>query len=893
MGSISPITKALKDYISELKLIQTEDQAEFKTLVDSAKKTFVKRINDARDKYPETIYLNYSSDLSEKEAKTIVERIAKSANANYSLPILPSDEVVFNTIIKDSIVIPSFMSVESENKIVVDKQGLNDWIVTLLMSMPAKSVKLTIVDTEGKMWTDYLYANLHKEIYGGTPIIQERDYASLLERLNNKMIASIQKYDNVVAFNEKQKSILSPYEVIIFVSEPKRKSDSYSSMIEALSKNGKRGGIFMVHVTDYSKNDPEQLVAKEKVKIQKEKETYYQKYLCNFLRSKGKFIVKPTPISTVPALLKCSIEYLNKCAAEEVKKEAIKIDLSSAEKEAYKSPDKSILVPVGKDGQTEVNFTFDLVAHVHSFVLGQSGSGKSVFLHNVISGLMLNYSPKDIELYLLDFKLGGVEFNRYQGEKHVHAMLVDNTDSRVTLEILRELKGRMLERGRAFRKVGTTNIAEYNQQETEKLPHIVLVADECHELFSRGGDTPLAISSEINEILTKIAKEGRNQGVHLLMATQTLSGTEISNEILANITDYYLLKCSNIDSEKLVPRSSDTTSNLPTGNVLYSHPEGSIVFQAYFTEKSEIKAVMKAIEKKSAKYSSNMKFSFNGSALYSIDDNIVNNNLRICKKCPVVFIGKSIDLNQTDLSIALKEDVSENILVLGLNDEEQTTRVSIDILQSLLLTTNYLANKPKICIVDCLQKEDGKYQDYLDSLNNDKGIELITPKERSVFFKSLAEAVNKGQVENMLLFIIGQDKFRELKLNYELDESSSGGNDVELLSFGGNVTSKIDTFNDAFNVILDKGPELGVHTVMQLEKASNFLFNDYLNPRDVYKKFKHLILLKSDAATSSQLHLDDEIRLEQLCKDEDRLRAYYYSEESDEYRLFTPYIPKM
>lgn len=39
MGSIAPITKALKDYISALKLIKTEDQAEFKKLVDSAKKS--------------------------------------------------------------------------------------------------------------------------------------------------------------------------------------------------------------------------------------------------------------------------------------------------------------------------------------------------------------------------------------------------------------------------------------------------------------------------------------------------------------------------------------------------------------------------------------------------------------------------------------------------------------------------------------------------------------------------------------------------------------------------------------------------------------------------------------------------------------------------------------
>lgn len=919
MGTIAPITKALKEYINNLKAIQTEEQTEFEKLVASAKDLFIKDINDVRDKYPESIYLNYPSNLSEKDAEAVIARIAKSVDTNYSLPIIPSDEVVFNTIMKDTIVIPSFMSMESDNTIVVDKQGLNDWIITLLMSMPAKSVKLTIVDTEGTMWTDYIYANLHKDIYGGTPIIQERDYASLLERLNNKMIASIQKYDDVVAFNEKQKSISSPYDVIIFVSEPKRKSDSYNAMIEALSKNGKRGGIFMVRVIDYSKDVPKQLIekekqiahelermsgksyyadeikklSKEKVAILKKIETARQKYLCNLRTSKNKFLVKPTPISTIPVLLKCAIEYLNKGAAAEVKKEAIKIDLSSAAKSSYISPDKSIVVPVGKDGQTEVCFTFDLVSHVHSFVLGQSGSGKSVFLHNVISGIMLNYSPADVELYLLDFKLGGVEFNRYQGEKHVHAMMVDNSDVRVTLEILRDLKDRMLERGRAFRSAGVTNIREYNQQETERLSHIVLVADECHELFNRGGNIPLAISSEINEILTKIAKEGRNQGVHLLMATQTLSGTEISNEILANITDRYLLKCSNIDSEKLVSRSSDITANLATGNVLYSHSEGSTVFQAYFTDKSEVEKVMKAIEKKSSKCSSDLKFSFNGSALYSIDDDVVKKQLRVCKKYPIAFIGKSIDLNQTDISIALKEDLSENVLVLGLNDEEQTTRVSIDILQSLLLTTKHLAEKPRICMVDCLQKEDGKYQDYLDSLYSAKSVELIDSKNRAEFFKNLAENINKKQAEKMILFIVGQDKFRELKLNYELEESASRSDDMGLISFGGNEPSSLETFGDALNVILDKGPELGVHTIMQLEKASNFLFNDYLNPKDVYKKFKHLVLLKSDAATASQLHLDDEIRLEQLCKDEDRLRAYYYSEESDEYRLFTPYMPKI
>ena len=69
--------------------------------------------------------------------------------------------------------------------------------------------------------------------------------------------------------------------------------------------------------------------------------------------------------------------------------------------------------------------------------------------------------PEELELYLLDFKLGGVEFNRYAEAKHVHALLVDNSDQQVTLEILRELREKMTERGKQLRNAGYNNIKEY------------------------------------------------------------------------------------------------------------------------------------------------------------------------------------------------------------------------------------------------------------------------------------------------------------------------------------------------------------------------------------------------------------------------------------------------
>ena len=40
-------------------------------------------------------------------------------------------------------------------------------------------------------------------------------------------------------------------------------------------------------------------------------------------------------------------------------------------------------------------------------VIGQSGSGKSSFFHNVVIGGCYRYSPKDLQYWLLDFKFGG------------------------------------------------------------------------------------------------------------------------------------------------------------------------------------------------------------------------------------------------------------------------------------------------------------------------------------------------------------------------------------------------------------------------------------------------------------------------------------------------------
>lgn len=560
----------------------------------------------------------------------------------------------------------------------------------------------------------------------------------------------------------------------------------------------------------------------------------------------------------------------------------------------------NIIIPIGKADGKDADFRMDLVSHVHSFIIGQSGSGKSVFLHNIIGGAMLKYAPEDLQLYLLDFKLGGVEFNRYQGAKHVKALLVDNSDPQVTLEILRELRNSMTERGKLLRSAGVNNIGEYNKlHQQDRMPHVLVVADECHEMFKADDSIPRQVRNEISDIVIKIAKEGRSQGVHLVFATQTLSGTEISSEIINNVSDFYLLKCAQTDSERLVPNSSSITSELSTGQIYYHHVDEQVKFQAYYTDKEAAEKLMAAIVEKAKDHKSNGEFYFNGAQMFYLDESVKEQIQNVKGKSPAAFLGKAIDISQKDLYIKLNEDFSENVLLLGLNDQEQVTRTTMNLFVSLMMSAKLKHKDIAFKVIDCLNNEEGEVHELVFDLENEGYCEIIERRQRSKFFMDLAKGVQDGTAEETILLILGQDRFRELKMDMELEDgNSSKGSDEDMMSisddfFGdsGSSSLNVKTYKDALKVILDKGPDYGVHTLLQIEKASNLLFEDYITPKVVFQKFKHLVMLRSDETAGVTLHLNDDIRLEKLSSDWERLRAYYYAEESDSYTLFTPYMP--
>lgn len=856
-------------YTNALKAIDVPTNNEFKVAHQEAKEEFVSSLNKFRGENPELWLTGFSKKLSKSASQTIVEQIVKNVSEKYEIGIIPNYSIYLEDKIQgDTFFTPSYINGESFELNIHpdDKKTLTDYLLSLLLSLPIKKIHFTIVDLQNTFALDYFYGRLAPSLYGGKPINQEYALGQYIDQMNTRVLNCVQKYGDLTEYNRKHQNIIMPYEIILVLGEVDRTN---APKMNSLINNGKKGGVFVHRITFDDK--------------------------CSITSNKGICHIQDNP-----CLEEAILNYINSTANAKEGKKVISLDISTAESSDYTPIQDGILLPVGQVNNDEKIFRMDLVSHVHAFVLGQSGSGKSVFLHNVISGAMLKYAPEDLELYLLDFKLGGVEFNRYKGEKHVRAMLVDNSDQQITLEILRELRERMTERGKLLRQEGVTNIAEYNAKASEKMPHILFVADECHELFRVGTDVPRTISIEISEIITKIAKEGRSQGVHLLMATQTLSGTEINNEILNNISDHYLLKCSVADSERLVMNSSDKTSTLSTGQIYYHHVDGEEIFQAFYTDKHAAEKIVNAINKKAAQHRDNGVFYFSGASLFKLDESVIAANAKKCRRNAVVLLGKSINLAQADVCVSLREDYSENVLMVGLNDQDQVTRVMMNALWSSLLANAQRGNDIAFKVVDCLNSDESIYKDQLEELENAGKIDIIQPRKRGEFFKTLTNDIQNNRAKETMLFILGQDKFRELKLDMDLpaDNTEQSTNNSDLTSmlsmgaFGSSPTSSsAKTYRGALDIILDKGPEQGVHTILQVEKPSNILYMDYLSPKILFQKFKHVVALKSDERAGSQLGLRDDIRLELLNRDEERMRAFYYSEESDEYTLFTPYMP--
>ncbi|MGI5215217.1 FtsK/SpoIIIE domain-containing protein [Plantactinospora sp. CA-290183] len=166
----------------------------------------------------------------------------------------------------------------------------------------------------------------------------------------------------------------------------------------------------------------------------------------------------------------------------------------------------------------------------HALIGGPSGTGKTNLIFAWIGALAARYSPAELQFYLLDFK-EGVSFARFaQGRRDPswlpHMRLVGinvNTDREFGLALLRFLAEELRRRADAAKKHEVTKLAELRAVDPDgHWPRIVAVVDEFQMLLA-GRD---AVAREAADLLEDLARRGRSQGIHLVLASQDVRGIE-------------------------------------------------------------------------------------------------------------------------------------------------------------------------------------------------------------------------------------------------------------------------------------------------------------------------------------------------------------------------------
>ena len=161
-------------------------------------------------------------------------------------------------------------------------------------------------------------------------------------------------------------------------------------------------------------------------------------------------------------------------------------------------------------------------------VCGNTGSGKSCFLHTIISTLL--YEKKNVEFTLMDTKQ--IEFDIYKRNRNVK--IVRNGKDFVK-QIEKALKD-IYERYKIFVSYKKRNIEEYNIDRKYQMPYKIIIIDELADIV---------YDKEMVDNLKCILAKGKAAGVYVYAATQNLPYTKrnlnpelfYSKIVVSNISD--------------------------------------------------------------------------------------------------------------------------------------------------------------------------------------------------------------------------------------------------------------------------------------------------------------------------------------------------------------------
>jgi hypothetical protein len=314
----------------------------------------------------------------------------------------------------------------------------------------------------------------------------------------------------------------------------------------------------------------------------------------------------------------------------------------------------------------------------HALIAGPSGTGKTNLIYAWMGALAARYSPAELAFYLLDFK-EGVSFARFAPGRrdpswlpHVKLVGVNvNTDREFGLALLRFLGEELRRRADAAKRHEVTNLAELRAEDPDgSWPRVVAVVDEFQVLLS-GRD---AVATEAVDLLEDLARRGRSQGIHLILASQDVSGIEALWGRPALVAQFSL-RIALPRARRILAETNSAADSLPRYHAVVNADSGA-------TEANKIVRVPSAGDRDRWNALQHQLWRmrpddhgprlFDGDVIPNLSDSpdfarLVPGD---ATAAPMVLLGETIDVTARSARTVLRRAPGRNLAVLGTRTEE-------------------------------------------------------------------------------------------------------------------------------------------------------------------------------------------------------------------------------
>ena len=349
----------------------------------------------------------------------------------------------------------------------------------------------------------------------------------------------------------------------------------------------------------------------------------------------------------------------------------------------------------------------------HTLITGGTGSGKSRFLQMIISSIIMNYHPDDVELWLIDCKK--VEFKKFLDlrPQHIRLVSLERTQD-FTYAFFDHLLEFANRRTKLFMENGVTNIKDYRRVKNDPycMPRVVIIIDEFHAITAS-----VNMDLKYRQLLEDALAEYRNLGISFIFSDQSVSGLkgltdkgrqQLHNRVamknsVAEMKETLQLLRDNYSPETLLQMEKSEGY----GDFWWSRNPNVRYKNIFIDDKTEESLIREVISRRQTARQDTKIILVDGNERSRFDERMVRERLlsnavsSYRASALQFYVGTPTTLDEM-FSFGLTQKYNNNILITG-----RDTRMTVDVIASIIRSANIVGDTRVVLLADCA---DDRYQ---------------------------------------------------------------------------------------------------------------------------------------------------------------------------------------